>query len=216
MKRFFKNFKHIALTLATVVIATASINANAAALPVANTQTSTPASSVTVMVNRAANCVTVYLMNAQGVNVPVKAMVCSVGREGHPTPLGTFKTSDYYVWRQLVDGSYGRYAVRFNKGILFHSVPYTKTSWDALKWEQYNLLGQPASLGCVRLSVNDAKWIYDYVPKGSTVIVYDDALNPGPLGKPVPATISPDSLYKTWDPTDPVLLSYLSSINNNQ
>lgn len=212
MRKIFRKIKLAVIALAAITITTTSINVSAAT-PVVPTTTAVSQAPVTVMVNRAANTVTVYVANAVGVNVPVKAMVCSVGRAGHETPVGTFKTSDYYVWRQLVDGSYGRYAVRFNRGILFHSVPYIKTSGDSLEWDQYNMLGQPASLGCVRLSVADAKWIYDYVPQGSTVVVYDDALNPGPLGKPTPSVISPDSLYKNWDPTDPVLLSYLGSLN---
>ena len=49
-----------------------------------------------IMVNRAANCVTVYAKDNNGeFSVPVKAFVCSCGREGHETPLGTFKTSNY-------------------------------------------------------------------------------------------------------------------------
>lgn len=41
-----------------------------------------------IMVNRAANCVTVYGKDAAGeYTVPVRAFVCSCGREGHETPL---------------------------------------------------------------------------------------------------------------------------------
>ena len=115
----------------------------------------------TIFVNRALNCISIVQQEADGTVTPVKAMVCSCGREGHETPEGVFQTSDYYDWRLMVDGTYGRYAVRFNGKILFHSVPYTETSPDTLEWEEYNLLGENASLGCVRLSVMDAKWIYD-------------------------------------------------------
>ena len=104
-----------------------------------------------IMVNRAANCVTVYEKDAEGeFSVPVKAFVCSCGREGHETPLGSFKTSNYYQWRLMVDGSYGQYAVRFNKGIMFHSIPYYTRNAGNMEWEQFNLLGEAASLGCVR------------------------------------------------------------------
>lgn len=33
-------------------------------------------------------------------------------------------------------------------------------------------LGMPLSHGCVRLNINNAKWIYDTIPTGSTVVVY--------------------------------------------
>jgi lipoprotein-anchoring transpeptidase ErfK/SrfK len=33
-------------------------------------------------------------------------------------------------------------------------------------------LGINASHGCVRLSLSDAKWIYDNIPSGTTVVVY--------------------------------------------
>lgn len=155
-----------------------------------------------IKVNRSANCVTVYGKDTNGeYTVPVKAMVCSVGLDGK-TPLGTGSISDKYEWRLLFGDVYGQYAVRFDGHIMFHSVPYTTTSKDALKEGEYNLLGQPASKGCVRLSVVDAKWIYDNCCKGTQVEVYDGA-DPGPLGKPAAIQIDPYHFFRGWDPTDP-------------
>lgn len=154
-------------------------------------------------VNRAANCVTVYEKDEMGAyTVPVKAMAASCGIELDDTPLGTFKTSNYYEWRLMVDATYGQYAVRFNGPILFHSVPYVKASADTLLAEEYNKLGEPASHGCVRLKAGDAKWIYDNCVRGTTVIVYDDVQNPGPLGKPMSIDIVSGHPYGNWDPTD--------------
>ncbi len=156
-----------------------------------------------IRVNRAANCVTVYEKDETGSYViPIKAMACSCGLEEGSTPLGTFSTSDYYDWRLMVDNTYGQYAVRFVNRILFHSVPYVKDSADTLLTEEYNKLGEDASHGCVRLSVKDSKWIYDNCEKGTTVIVYDDAMNPGPLGKPESMKIVEAHPYGNWDPTD--------------
>lgn len=155
-----------------------------------------------VYVNRTLNCVTVKQQNADGSLTPVKAMVCSCGREGSSTPEGTFQTSDYYVWRKMVDNTFGRYAVRFNGKILFHSVPYIAESPDTLEWEEFNKLGQGASLGCVRLTAEDAKWIYDHCKPGTRVVVYSDAETAGELGKPTAVKISADSPYRAWDPTD--------------
>lgn len=155
-----------------------------------------------VYVNRVLNCVTVKQQNADGSLTPVKAMVCSCGREGSSTPEGTFQTSDYYVWRKMVDNTFGRYAVRFNGKILFHSVPYIVESPDTLEWEEYNKLGQNASLGCVRLAAEDAKWIFDNCKPGTKVVVYSDTEQAGELGKPTAVKIEADSPYRTWDPTD--------------
>ena len=118
-----------------------------------------PACNYVILVNKTQNIVQVKNQKEDGTEELVKTFVCSCGRKGHGMPAGTFKTSDYYEWRSLKDGSYGRYAIRFNKRILFHSVPYVFMTPDSLEWEQYNLLGETASLGCVRLAVADAKWI---------------------------------------------------------
>ena len=155
-----------------------------------------------ILVNKACNCVTVYTPDGNSGYTPVRSMVCSVGRDGHDTPEGQFKTTNYYDWRLMKDGTYGRYAVRFNKHILFHSVPYLAKSADQLEWDQYNLLGEAASLGCVRLSVADAKWIYDNCKVGTQVLVYSNDKTAGPLGKPSAIRIDPDSPNRGWDPTD--------------
>lgn len=155
-----------------------------------------------VYVNRALNCVTVKQQNGDGSLTPVKAMVCSCGLAESPTPEGTFQTSDYYEWRRMVDDTFGRYAVRFNRKILFHSVPYIEEAPDTLKWEEYNKLGENASLGCVRLSAEDAKWIYDNCKPGTTVVVYSDTENAGELGKPSAVKIDVNSPNRIWDPTD--------------
>ena len=150
-----------------------------------------------IRVNKQQNCVTIYKKGSDGkFTIPVKAMVCSTGAD---TPLGTFRTSDQYTWRALIHNVYGQYATRITGSILFHSVPYEKMNKATLQADEYNKLGTSASAGCVRLTVEDAKWILDNCPKGTTVTIYKDS-NPGPLGKPVAQKIPSDS---KWDPTDP-------------
>ena len=155
-----------------------------------------------IYVNRTQNCITVMEQQPDGTEAVVKVMACSCGIEGNETPEGTFYTSDYYDWRVLVDGSYGRYAVRFNNHILFHSVPYIQTSPDTLEWDQYNLLGENASLGCVRLTVEDEKWIYDNCVPGTQVVVYSGEEIVGGVTRPGTLKIAEDSPYRGWDPTD--------------
>ena len=155
-----------------------------------------------IKINRRQNCVTVYTSDENGeYTVPYKAMICSTGLY-NATPRGTFHLSTKYLWRELYGKVYGQYATRITGGVLFHSVPYYKKSKSALCTEKYNKLGQQASMGCVRLTVEDAKWIADNCPSGTTVEIYDDD-DPGPLGKPEAAHIDTDSPNKGWDPTDP-------------
>lgn len=163
-----------------------------------------PSSSMPYLinVNRKQNIVVIYKNDGNGnFNEPVKAMVCSVGLTGE-TPKGTFKTSDKYTWRLLEGNVYGQYATRITGHILFHSVPYAEKSKDSLKYAAYNKLGKAASAGCIRLSVIDAKWIYDNCPKGTTVVIYDSS-DEEPLEKPTPIKIDTSDKRRGWDPTDP-------------
>lgn len=155
-----------------------------------------------IRVNRKQNCITIYTLDENGeYTVPYKAMICSTGLY-NATPRGTFQISTKYLWRELYGGVYGQYASRIHGGVLFHSVPYYSKSKDSLCADKYNKLGQQASMGCVRLTVEDAKWIAENCPEGTTVEIYDDD-DPGPLGKPEAVKIDTDSPIKGWDPTDP-------------
>lgn len=154
-----------------------------------------------IRINRAANVVNVYIMDAEGnYTVPYTAFVCSTGTD---TPLGTYQTSVKYRWRALFGGVYGQYATRIVGDILFHSVPYYAADPSMLESEEYNKLGTAASMGCIRLCVRDVLWVYENCPSGTTVEFYDDADNPGPLGKPEPITIDLSDARAGWDPTDP-------------
>ena len=154
-----------------------------------------------IRVNYKANVVTIYAKDDEGnYTVPYKAMVCSCGT--YTPKSGTYKTSNKYVWRPLINNVYGHYATRIVNKILFHSVPYTAASNDALEYWEYDKLGQTASEGCVRLTVRDAKWIYNNCPSGTMVEFYADS-TPGPLGKPSAQKISSNVECRDWDPTDP-------------
>ena len=157
-----------------------------------------------ILVNRRANCVTVYGLDPAGYySIPVRAMVASTGKAGCETPPGTFSISNRAAWMYMADGSYGQYATRFNGAILFHSICYKKKDPSTLMTYEYNALGGSASLGCVRLQTADAKWVFDNCPQGTKVTVYD-ADSPGPLGKPdtLLSQISAEQ-DNGWDPSDP-------------
>ena len=153
-----------------------------------------------IKVNYGANAITIYKKDENGYySIPVKAMVCSCGTA---TPKsGVYKTSKGYEWGTLEGGTFGRYSTRIIGGILFHSVPYTSESEDSLEYWEYDKLGTTASLGCVRLSVADTKWIFDNCEVGTQVEFYTSS-DPGPLGKPTAQKISDNVECRNWDPTD--------------
>lgn len=155
-----------------------------------------------IAVNRAADTVTIYTIDSEGrYTVPYMAMVCSTGSS---TPTGFYYTPIDYSWRTLYGPAYGQYCTRIVDAILFHTVPYNTPHKDDLEYEEFNLLGTPASMGCIRLMVGDVKWIYDSCPIGTPVVIYDDAENPGPMGKPGTIYSDPnDVTLRGWDPTDP-------------
>ena len=141
-----------------------------------------------IKVNRKMNTVTVYTQDKAGnYTVPYKAMICSTGRLGHATPLGSYSvTSVKKEWCLMFDGTYGQYSTQFYGNYLFHSICYTAPDPATMLAQEYNMLGGVASLGCVRLQTADAKWIYDNCAPGTRVTIYDSD-DPGPLGKPVDA-----------------------------
>lgn len=152
-------------------------------------------------VNRKQNCVTVYTYDDSGeYTVPVRAMLCSCGKKKHDTPTGEFTTYFKVEWHPLEDEVCGRYVTAFSGDFLFHSVPYTDFGLDYLETAEFNKLGSRASLGCVRLAVADAKWIYDNCALGTAVKIYDSD-EAEPLGKPEGIRLTDKA--NGWDPTDP-------------
>ena len=156
-------------------------------------------SSYYITVNRRTCQVMVYAKSETGrYDIPVKTFACSVGLPATPTPTGTYNTLAQYRWHTLMGPSYGQYCTRIVGGVLFHSVAGNSMTVKNLNAANYNMLGQPASHGCVRLCVRDAKWIYDNCAVGTTVTIGDSLA--APFGKP--ATIKIPA-WQTWDPTDP-------------
>lgn len=155
-----------------------------------------------IKVNYGAQAVTIYGKDSEGnYTKPVKAMVCSTG-VATPTS-GVYSIPARWEWLRLKGYVWGHYSTQITRNILFHSVPYLrKGDLASLEYWEYDKLGTYASAGCIRLTVKDAKWIYDNCAKGTKVEFYSDS-NPGPLGKPTAKKISsyPDYL-RNWDPTD--------------
>ena len=155
-------------------------------------------SSYVIKVNKALNCSTIYAKDGDnGYIIPVKAMLTSVGDD---TPLGTFKTPEKYRWRLMVNDTYTQWATRITQGFLFHSITYAEPDIYKLNTEGYNGLGVSRSLGCVRLTCENAKWVYDNCALGTAVEIYEDSNVASPFDKP---DLIPISNSQNWDPTDP-------------
>ncbi len=106
--------------------------------------------------------------------VLVRTMKCSTGMPDTPTPKGTYQAStgpgarwhyfkEFFVWAQ--------YAYYIQGDIMFHSVLYNNKGGSPTYGSVHNL-GRKASHGCVRLAVENAKWIYQNCPAKTKVIVY--------------------------------------------
>ena len=157
-------------------------------------------SSYRITVNRVKCQVTVYAANETGnYCIPVKTFTCSVGKAGTPTHAGTYATLKKQNPVELMGPSWGKYGTQINNyGDWFHSVACSNPDPTyALAAGNYNMLGQPASHGCVRLCVRDAKWIYDNCGLYTRVDISDTEYTPfdkAPTIK-IPAR-------QNWDPTD--------------
>lgn len=98
----------------------------------------------------------------------LKDFVCSTGVSGKETPKGTYTTKskgDWFYAPEYKQG--GKYWVTFMDRYMFHSIPFDKDKKTIVD----ETLGIPASHGCIRLAINDAKWIHDNVTIGSKLII---------------------------------------------
>ncbi len=98
----------------------------------------------------------------------IKNYICSTGIKGEETPKGSFTIKNKGTWFYSTKYSQGgKYWVSFMDNYLFHSLPFDEDKTTVLD----STLGKPSSHGCIRLKVDEAKWIYDNIPIGSMVII---------------------------------------------
>ena len=102
----------------------------------------------------------------------VKSMVCSSGKPSTPTIKGNFKVGNkgtYFTTNYEVGGKTivvrCKYFTQISGNYLFHSIIYDKAGEKIID----GTLGVPRSHGCVRLAVENAKYIYDTIPRGTAI-----------------------------------------------
>lgn len=136
-----------------------------------------------ITVDVANQVTTVYGRDEKGdYTVVVRQMLCSTGMKATPSDVGDWVLNGRHATWCIFPkwgNSYARYWTRINGSIAFHSPIYTSVSNSAMKIGSYNKLGQRASHGCIRLSVWDAKWIYDNIGAG-TVVSIVEGMDPDP------------------------------------
>lgn len=102
---------------------------------------------------------------------PVRQMLCTTGRWDTPTPKGEFtmgKQRERFGYFEKFE-CYAQYWSQIDGDIFIHSVLYREKDADTLIRSSYRNLGRSSSHGCVRLTVPDARWIYENVAPGSSV-----------------------------------------------
>ena len=112
--------------------------------------------------------------------VLVREMICSTGTSKYPTPCGTTimpKKRARWGYFPTWD-SHAQYLTRIDSANAFHSVLYSEPNENTLSVKSFDALGTPASHGCVRLLVSDAKWIYDNCKEGTIITVYEGEYDP--------------------------------------
>lgn len=118
-----------------------------------------------ILVNRSTHRVGIF-RGWQGNWQSIQYWSCSDGAPSTPTVEGVFTVGirGYYF-----DSGAARcyWYTQFKGNYLFHSVLYNKNGTL-----RDGRLGMALSHGCVRLDINNAKWIYDNIPSGTTVVVY--------------------------------------------
>ena len=97
----------------------------------------------------------------------VKYWDCGPGTVYTPTPTGQYTvTGRGYSFGH---GYTCYYYTQFYGDYLFHSSPYYVNSNRIMD----PTMGVPSSAGCVRLEIQNAKWIYDNIPYGTKVVTYN-------------------------------------------
>ncbi len=130
-----------------------------------------------ITVDVANQVTTVYGLDENGEHtVIVRQMLCSTGTKSNPSDPGDWVlTGRKAKWCYFPKwGGHARYWTRINSSIAFHSVIYNAVDTMALAKSSYKNLGKRVSHGCIRLTVADAKWIYDNCGEGTVVSIVED------------------------------------------
>ena len=137
--------------------------------PVAVPQTAAvqaPGSGKWIAVNLSAQTLVAY----EG-DWPVFSGRISSGLPRTPTPVGTFSVFTKLVADDMAGGSYATGDAYFLPKVPY--VMYFAAGGYAIHGTYWhNNFGNPMSHGCVNLQTDNARWLFDWAPLGTTVVVH--------------------------------------------
>lgn len=164
----------------------------------------------------------IYGPDASGeYNSFIRAMWCSTGTPSYPSKPGEYTlTTRRARWAEFPNwgGGKAQFWVQITPEIAFHSVIYSRNNNKAVNMKSVNRLGKTASHGCIRLTLQDAKWIYFNAGAGTKVHIREDlpadpelkaAHKPAPYSKTIyahPITPTP-TVMPVYNPSVPPAVS---------
>ena len=96
--------------------------------------------------------------------VLVRSFLVSTGTSKHPTVTGQYQIYLKYRTANMRGAGY------FLKGVPYVMYFYESYGLHGTTW--HSNFGTPMSHGCVNLSVDDARWLYEWAPKGTLVNIH--------------------------------------------
>ena len=126
---------------------------------IANNSGFTSNTSYLILVNRSRHEVGVFRGGYKNWSC-IKFWSCVTGAPSTPTITGEYKTTGFKRTNLTTDAR-ARWCTQINGGYFFHSILASN-----------NELGGSWSHGCIRLAVENAKWIYDNIMQGTKVYIY--------------------------------------------
>lgn len=94
----------------------------------------------------------------------IKSFSCSVGKSSTPTIRGHFSVGDKGTYFVTDNGLICKYFTQISGNYLFHSILYDKNGNVVDSRLSANI-----SHGCIRLALENAKYIYDNVPSSTSI-----------------------------------------------
>ena len=126
---------------------------------IANNSGFTSGTSYLILVSRSRHEVGVFRGTFNNWNC-VKFWSCVTGAPSTPTITGEYRTTGFKRTNLSTD-TRARWCTQINGGYFFHSILASNSE-----------LGNSQSHGCIRLAVENAKWIYDNIWQGTKVYIY--------------------------------------------
>ena len=96
----------------------------------------------------------------------VHSYLCTIGKKSTPTPKGTYTIGVKGLYFGVNKGYKCWYYTQFKGNYLFHSIIYNLDGSI-----RDGRLKMALSDGCIRLTKINAKWIWDNIPRGTTVVI---------------------------------------------